>query len=390
MGFDNIRPETIAAVPSPIPEAVQDYLAHTGAGIAIRDLARLKSCHASTISRRIRRIESQRDDPLIDAALRRMEARFGPDTPDLADTVKRELTDMTKTLISDALPGALHSFEKEALRVLRRLCETGAVLAVAVDMDTAVVLRESEDGTPTRTAVVAQNIAEDMAVREWIETQSTGRLRRYTITAAGRDAVKAFLERFPGSAEQGLQPAGFSDGIVPFTPAQRVWGERTVRDETGTPRKVCYNLADSPLTALSRRKDKSGGPFLPPALVRVGERLREDYELAQMENDAEVDWGGYLLGITALGDILPDSLRASLPGYGPLAARARVLDALEELGPGLRDVAFRCCCLLEGLETCEAQMGWSARSGKIVLRIALQRLDRHYASTRDGASEMIG
>jgi len=41
-------------------------------------------------------------------------------------------------------------------------------------------------------------------------------------------------------------------------------------------------------------------------------------------------------------------------------------------------VALRCCCYLEGLETAEKKMGWSARSGKIVLRIALHRLKRHY------------
>ena len=64
---------------------------------------------------------------------------------------------------------------------------------------------------------------------------------------------------------------------------------------------------------------------------------------------------------------------------GAAAGHLRVQAALGDLGAGLMDVAFHCCCLLEGLEQTEKSMGWSARSGKIVLRIALQRLKRHYA-----------
>ena len=50
---------------------------------------------------------------------------------------------------------------------------------------------------------------------------------------------------------------------------------------------------------------------------------------------------------------------------------------------GLGDVALRCCCRLEGLEAVEQTMGLSVRSGKTVLRIALQRLARHYNDTKD-------
>jgi hypothetical protein len=52
--------------------------------------------------------------------------------------------------------------------------------------------------------------------------------------------------------------------------------------------------------------------------------------------------------------------------------------AVQDLGPGLADVVMRICCFLEGLETAEKRLGWSARSGKIVLKIGLQRLMRYY------------
>jgi hypothetical protein len=51
---------------------------------------------------------------------------------------------------------------------------------------------------------------------------------------------------------------------------------------------------------------------------------------------------------------------------------------MEALGPGLSDVVMRVCCFLEGLETTERRLGWSARSGKVVLKIGLQRLLKHY------------
>ena len=54
-------------LPAWIPEGVFHYLAHIELGQPIRALAREAGCHASTILRQVRRIETRRDDPLVDA-----------------------------------------------------------------------------------------------------------------------------------------------------------------------------------------------------------------------------------------------------------------------------------------------------------------------------------
>jgi hypothetical protein len=136
---------------------------------------------------------------------------------------------------------------------------------------------------------------------------------------------------------------------------------------------VRCNLAESPIVALSRRRDKDGKPFLSPDLVAAAERLREDFEIGQMGPRVAQNWDRFLTGAER-GGFGSDAG----PAQGPRAARERVAAALRDLGPGLGDMALRCCCFLKGLEMAERRMGWSARSGKIVLRIALMRLRRHY------------
>ncbi len=141
------------------------------------------------------------------------------------------------------------------------------------------------------------------------------------------------------------------------------------------PATMTVNLGESPLGWLARRKNAKGKAFLTDEEVAAGERLRADFERAQLGPGITQDWRRFLApGAKGAGGSAQDRDI----GDGAEAARRRVMDALSDLGPGLSDAALRTCCFLEGLETVEAKMSWSARSGKIVLKIALQRLSDHY------------
>lgn len=367
----------LADLPAWLPDYARLYLRHVEDGIPIRQLARAEGCHASTILRRVRRVEARRDDPLVDEAL----ARLGRSKPrPLTAVPPKEETPMTAPIRAAAPACADDDLAREGRRILRRLAEPGALLIIAADMEKAVVLR----GT-VRTAVVAREVAQGFALQDWIEVKHAGRVTSYEITLAGRAALRRMLEE--DNAARGFDPEQ-DDLEAPFAAQHRDWGEREVNEGQGRVRRLRANLAESPLGVLARRRDADGKPFLEPDLVAAGERLREDFELAQMGPRVAQNWERFMTGGGGRGQYRPD-LGHGGPG-GSDRARDRVAAALADLGPGLGDMVLRCCCFLEGLETAERRMGWSARSGKIVLRIALMRLKRHYEETYGGQSPLIG
>lgn len=347
-------------VPEWVPASARAYISHAVQGRALRDVAQANGCAASTVLRQIRKIEQRRDDPLVDDAIERLAQAADPrttptqpkDAPDMsAHTPRRNLVD------DDTLT-------QEAKRVLRRLCESDAFLAVGQGLPQAVVLRDTGD-TPTRTATVSKTVAQAFVLKDWVSCFKVGKITRYRITESGRAALKRMLNETLAARQEAR---GMAESPSPFLTQHMEFADRVV--PTGETLRV--NLAESPLGGLARKKDRDGKPFLPMELVVAGERLREDFELAQMGPRVGQNWERFLTpgdrGQMGPGD----------PVGGPDAARARVSRALRDLGPGLADVVLRVCCFLEGLETTEKRLGWAARSGKIVLRIALQRLAAHY------------
>lgn len=368
------RPVRSQRLPHWVPDAARHYLVHTETGLSIRALARASDCHPSTVLRQVRRFEGRRDDPLIDAALKSLSAKvsvFDIDEKGENGTMNIECwngdvnqgTGLTQARI-----------DQEAKRILRRLCEQGAVLAVAREMETSVVVRETGEGEQLRTAVVDREIAQAMALKDWIQCpEPDGRISRYFITNTGRSALRRL------TAEDENRASGFAEKRAGFD-SDAAWNLAEIEGIVRQPTR--YYATESPLVGLARRKDRDGQPFLKRELVAAGERLREDYELAQVGMPPVESWEAFM-----------SEDESASPQDGPagsIAARDRVKKALFDLGPGLGDVVLRCCCFLEGLEQTEKKMGWSARSGKIVLRIALQRLMRHYEETQGQYGPMIG
>ncbi|WP_324827962.1 DUF6456 domain-containing protein [Qipengyuania zhejiangensis] len=132
----------------------------------------------------------------------------------------------------------------------------------------------------------------------------------------------------------------------------------------GKRRSVTVNLAESPLTWLHARGHLSERQF------DAGERIRADYERAQMAPSITMRWdpirvdGGGGDGLT--------------PSERQLAAKARFDGAMREAGPGLEDILWRVACACEGLPDAEKALQWPARSGKLVLRLALDRVAEFY------------
>lgn len=129
-------------------------------------------------------------------------------------------------------------------------------------------------------------------------------------------------------------------------------------------RSVTVNLAESSLTWLHARGHLSDVQFA------AGEQLRADWERAQLMPGLTMRW---------------DQLRVdggSVPGLThserQLAAKARFNAAVDAAGPGLTDILWRVVCAGETVPDAERALAWPVRSGKLVLKLALDRVARAY------------
>lgn len=143
--------------------------------------------------------------------------------------------------------------------------------------------------------------------------------------------------------------------------------EATVETAEG---KMRRNLGESPIAWLARRRDGAGRPWLSPVEAAAGERLREDFESLGTQGRTTMRW-----------DLTP-RVSGGRPGLAPAerdhATRERIAKALAAVGPGLREILEKVCLMGSALEQAEQALKLPRRAGKTVLKLALQRLARHY------------
>jgi hypothetical protein len=148
-------------------------------------------------------------------------------------------------------------------------------------------------------------------------------------------------------------------------------GERPFMELDGRLTTRRANLGESPVAWLARRKDASGRPWLSPAEVAAGERLRHEAEIALSGPSLTMRW-----------DALPRAGGGSSARVEPsdraLSAAARIEAALSACGPRLRALVERVCIHGTSLQLAEQDLCLRRRQGKTILKQGLQALAEHY------------
>lgn len=229
-----------------------------------------------------------------------------------------------------------HQIEQEGRRILRRMTSPRVALFARTRGDFAVA-RSPASASASRVLVSADFVAEFVRAA-WIRADGPG---RHVLAEAGH----ALLAR---AGEDGF--AG---------------QHRLMQDGADGERRISVNAAESSLARLKFRDLISATQFA------AGERLRRDFTLGQLAPRMGVDWSAPVVsgGRGAGGDSISDVA---------IMARQRLNKALAAAGPGLSDMLFDVCCHLLPLERIEDARGWSRRSGRAVLMVALDRLAGHY------------
>lgn len=142
------------------------------------------------------------------------------------------------------------------------------------------------------------------------------------------------------------------------------------RDEAQRTDGTTIDLAESPLARLATAAAGEAAPFLARHHIEAGERFRRLFERAQLRSRLTMAYDASRIGRsgTTGGDIADMAADA----------RRQLGRVMTSLPADCAGVVFDICGLEKGLQQVEQERGWPRRSAKLVLRIGLDQLARHF------------
>ena len=249
-----------------------------------------------------------------------------------------------------ASPNAGEKIGRGALRLLNALVCDGALPGRTDLRDGFLVVAAPRNGVTSVIANVAVACGEELVAAN---------LARWSLDAPRR------LHILPEGAAAARRIAAEAD---PFATQHRSLVIRAVEPGGAA---LTLDERESPLAWLGRRKGRKGEAFLTPVQLSAGERFGGDVNLAQILPRVTSDWSG----APSSGGRAPNRLDV---GDLAIAARQRLDRAASAVGTELNGLLIDVCGFQKSLGLVERERAWPARSAKVVLRIALDRLAAHY------------
>ncbi len=245
---------------------------------------------------------------------------------------------------------------REAVKCFKRLSEPGAHLRdlsahLSKDVEWGIFVARNDFRKPV--VKLPCDVVEGFIRKQWIEVSGAGRA---CITDAGAKWFKR------------------TTTADPFRSQHQERASAAVADAYGDPVVVEVNTSESPLTWLRSRKDAQGNRMLGSEQFAAGERLRRDFELAQLRAHVTANWDFD----TSAGRPSKGMRGDAQVSDTAIAAKQRFYGAMDAVGPELAAALMEVCCFLNGIADVETALCLPRRSGKVILQIGLNALARHY------------